>query len=145
VRPIQVSVDVAAPIERVWERISDIATHPEWMADALAVRFTSPTTRGVGTTFDCDTRIGPFRLTDPMEVTEWEDGRAIAIRHAGVVAGEGRMVLSSVPTGTRVVWTERLRFPWWQGGSATVVAARPVLRRIWSANLERLRDLIERG
>ena len=26
-----------------------------------------------GTTFDCDTKIGPFALTDRMEITEWVD------------------------------------------------------------------------
>jgi uncharacterized protein YndB with AHSA1/START domain len=145
VEPIRVAIDIAAPPAHVWECIKDIATHTEWMRDAVAIRFTSPTHAGVGTTFDCDTRIGPFRLTDRMEVTEWRPGEAMAIRHVGIVTGEGHFLLEPTGngTGTRFVWTESLVFPRWQGGALGAAAARPVLRRLWRGNLERLRDLAE--
>ena len=136
-------MDIQAPPAAVWDRIEDIATHTEWMREAVAIRFTSPTKSGVGTTFDCDTRVGPFRLTDRMEVTAWEAGRLMGIRHAGLVTGEGRFELRPFATGTRFVWTEVLRFPWWQGGPVTGFVAGAVLRRIWKANLSRLRDLVE--
>lgn len=144
--PIQVSIDINASPAAVWDYVEDIATHPEWMRDAVAIRFTSPTTSGVGTTFDCDTRIGPFRLTDRMEVTEWRAGEAMAIRHTGVVTGVGRFTLAPASGGgTHFVWTEELRFPWWQGGRVTALLARPVLRRVWQRNLQGLRDRVDRG
>jgi uncharacterized protein YndB with AHSA1/START domain len=146
VATIEVSVDIAAPVERVWAAVEDISTHTDWMRDAEAIRFTSTQTRGVGTTFDCDTRVGPFRLTDRMEVTEWRDGALLAIRHTGVVTGEGRFQLvATAPDRTRFVWTETLRFPRRRGGRVAATVAAPVLRRIWKGNLERLRDLVERG
>ena len=129
----------------MWEYIKDIGSHVDWMRDAVAIRFTSSQRDGVGTTFECDTRIGPFTTLDHMEVTEWEPDRAIAIRHRGVVTGEGRFALEPIDGGTRFVWTERLRFPWWQGGRVSGSVARPILRRVWRANLERLRDLVEGG
>src|SRR5205085_570203 len=48
---IHVSTVIAAPPERVWEAVRDIASHVEWMQDARAIRFTSATREGVGTTF----------------------------------------------------------------------------------------------
>ena len=45
-------------------------------------------TRGVGTTFDCDTKIGPFRLTDRMEITEWVPNAAMGVSHVGTVTAE---------------------------------------------------------
>ena len=80
---IRVSTLIDAPPARVWESVRDISSHIRWMDDADAIRFTSATRTGVGTTFDCDTRVGPLRLTDHMEVTEWEEPRRLGIRHVG--------------------------------------------------------------
>jgi uncharacterized protein YndB with AHSA1/START domain len=145
VASIHVSIDIPAPPDRVWACIEDIGSHPRWMRDALAIRFVSDQTKGVGTRFDCDTRVGPLRMTDRMEVTEWDPGRAMAIRHGGVVTGEGRFMLEPVPSGTRFSWTERLAFAPYLGGPLAGLVARPVLRRLWRGNLERLRDLVSSG
>lgn len=144
-RPVLVSIDISASPAAVWDYVKDISTHPEWMRDALAIRFTSPTSAGVGTTFECDTRVGPFRLTDHMEVTEWRDGEVMGIRHVGAVTGEGRFTLVPTPAGgTRFEWAEELEFPARRGGALAALLARPVLKRVWRGNLQRLRDRIER-
>lgn len=136
---IRVATIIDAPPARVWADVEDLATHPEWMHDAVSIRFTSPIRSGVGTTFDCATRVGPFRITDRMEVTQWEPERALGIRHVGVVSGEGRFVLKPCRGGrTRFIWIERLHFPWWMGGPAGAAAAKPVLRRVWRRNLRGL-------
>ena len=143
-RPIHVSIDISASPAAVWDYVKDISTHPEWMRDALAIRFTSPSRAGLGTTFECDTRVGPFRLTDHMEVTEWRDGEVMGIRHVGAVTGEGRFTLTAIPSGTRFEWAEELEFPARRGGARAALLARPVLKRVWRGNLQRLRDRIER-
>lgn len=135
---IRVAVDLSAPPEVVWAELRDINRHTEWMHDAVAIRFTSPSHQGVGATFDCDTKVGPIRLTDRMEVTRWDEPRAMGIRHVGVVTGEGEFTLTPHGDGTRFSWTERLRFPWWMGGPVGARLARPVLRRIWRRNLAAL-------
>jgi hypothetical protein len=129
----------------VWASIEDIASHVEWMEDAVAIRFTSGRRRsGVGTTFDCNTRVGPLRLTDRMEVTEWKRGRVMGIRHVGVVTGEGRFVLRrGWRGGTRFTWEERLVFPWWMGGPLGAVAGGQVLRLVWRRNLRNLKRRVE--
>ena len=48
---------------------------------------------GLAARFECDTRVGPFRLTDRMVVTEWRPRRAIGIAHHGIVGGQGRFTL----------------------------------------------------
>jgi carbon monoxide dehydrogenase subunit G len=134
VRRIRVARAVDAPVEVVWDALADIAAHVEWMADARAIRFTSPTEDGVGTTFDCDTKIGPLRLTDRMEVTEWVPDEAMAVRHVGIVTGDGRFTLQPADDDrTELTWEESLAFPWW-------IPARPaalVLKQVWRRNLRR--------
>jgi carbon monoxide dehydrogenase subunit G len=139
---IQVQRVIDAPTDVVWTELSDIASHVEWMADAAAIRFTGDRHRGVGTTFDCVTKVGPLRTVDRMAVTSWVEGREIGVRHEGLVTGEGRFTLRREVQDqdelTVVAWSERLLFRWYVGGPVTAVLAKPVLRRIWQGNLRRL-------
>lgn len=132
-RRIAVRRTIRADIGVVWDALADLGSHVEWMADAEAIRFTSRTTEGVGTTFDCDTKVGPLQLRDRMEVTEWDPERSMAVRHVGLVTGEGRFTLAPSPKGTDLRWEEELRFPWWLPS----VPAALVLRQIWRRNLRR--------
>jgi hypothetical protein len=139
---VDVGVTIDAPPGAVWATVEQIEHHVDWMADAERITFTTVQTRGVGTSFDCLTRVGPFRLVDRMTVTEWEPARSIGIEHRGLVTGRGRFTLRPSPGDrTRFTWIEDLRFPWWMGG----FVAAPVLRTVWRRNLRRLKDLIESG
>ena len=141
---IRVSTRIDASPRQVWAAVEDIGSHVEWMHDAVAIRFTSSRRRGVGATFDCDTRVGPFSLVDRMEVTEWRPRKAMGIRHVGLVTGDGRFSLRRAARGgTRFTWSERLSFPWWMGGPAGSFVAAPVLRRIWRRNLRNLKRRVE--
>jgi uncharacterized protein YndB with AHSA1/START domain len=140
---IEISIEVAAPPTVVWAHLADISSHVEWMADAESIRFTSASRQGAGTSFDCATRVGPFRLVDRMEITEWEPERSMGVRHVGLVTGTGSFDLTADGPSTSVLtWTETLRFPWWMAGPVGAWVARPVLRAIWKGNLRRLRDQI---
>jgi hypothetical protein len=141
---IRVRATIDAPRGAVWIHLADIAEHVQWMADARAIRFTGERRSGVGTTFECETRIGQLTTTDVMEVTEWHEGRSLGVRHSGVVSGAGRFVLGGDrPGSTSVTWDERLRFPWWLGGPVAGLVAAPVLRFVWRGNLRRLASLVE--
>lgn len=142
---IRIEETILAPPERVWAAVEDIATHVRWMEDAVAIRFISETRSGVGTTFDCDTKVGPFRLVDRMVVTEWDPPRTLGIRHAGVVTGVGRFVLAPAAGGTLFAWEESLTFPAWMGGEIGGRVAAPLLRRVWRRNLASLKTLVESG
>lgn len=141
---VSMSVTIGAAPAVVWKHVSDLASHPQWMHDAVAIRFVSEARSGPGVVMDCDTKVGPVKLTDRLVVTEWVEGRAISIRHAGAVTGTGRFALAAADHGcTLFSWAEDLRFPWWMGGPAGATAARPVLAWTWRRNLSTLRSLIE--
>lgn len=143
---IAVSIEIDAPPARVWGVVEPIERHVDWMADATEIRFTGERTRGVGTEFECDTKVGPITLTDEMTVTEWTEGERMGVRHSGVVTGTGVFELEPIDLGrrTRFTWTEDLTFPWFLGGRiGEVVGGQAVMRLIWRRNLRRLRALVE--
>jgi uncharacterized protein YndB with AHSA1/START domain len=141
---IRVSTVIAARPREVWSAIDDVATHVDWMHEARAIRFRTANRRGVGATFECDTRVGPLRLTDVMEITSWRPRRRMGVDHQSVVAGRGAFTMRRMRGGrTRFTWRERLIFPWWLGGPIGAVVGGEVLRVIWQRNLRSLKSLIE--
>ena len=143
---IRVGVEIDATPERVWQVVEPVERHVDWMHDAVAITFTTEQSRGVGTTFVCDTKVGPFKLADRMELTEWVPGEAMGVRHTGIVTGEGRFTLTPIDLArrTRFTWEETLRFPWWMGGPlGAFVGGRIVLAAIWRRNLRGLRRVVE--
>jgi uncharacterized protein YndB with AHSA1/START domain len=138
-----VAITIAAPPVEVWNFIETVERHVDWMADAETIRFTTAQNRGVGATFDCVTRVGPFRTTDRMEIVEWDAPHTMGIEHRGAVKGRGRFTLFPAAGGTRFTWSEQLTFPWWMGGPVGALLATPVLRAIWRRNLRRLKSMAE--
>lgn len=141
---IRVSTLIDAAPTAVWASIDDIATHVQWMEDARAIRFRGSRRQGVGTVFECDTKVGPLTLMDVMEITEWIPGRRMGVRHVGLVTGDGAFTLRSAKGGrTRFTWRERLVFPWWLGGPLGATIGSEVLRLIWRRNLRNLKGRVE--
>ena len=142
---ITVSIELDAPPDRVWDVVEPIEHHVDWMADAVAIRFVDERTRGLGTRFVCDTKVGPITLQDRMEITEWDPGRSMGVRHSGLVTGSGVFTLTPIDLGrrTRFTWEEELRFPWYLGGRvAGLIGGQAVLRMIWRRNLRALDRLV---
>ena len=143
---IRVSTVIDAPPAQVWDEVRHVGRHVDWMADAEEIRFTSRRHSGVGTTFDCLTKVGPIRLTDKMEITDWRDGKLMGVRHVGLVTGTGRFTVTKARGGrTRFTWDERLKFPWWLGGPVGGVVGGRIMRQIWKRNLRVLKALVESG
>jgi hypothetical protein len=115
------------------------------MADAVAIRFKTDQTRGTGTEFFCDTKVGPIKLVDEMKITSWVPMQAMGVTHTGVVTGTGEFTLEALsPSSTRFVWTEVLVFPWWLGGKlGALVGGQIVMKAIWRKNLRILKKLAE--
>jgi Polyketide cyclase / dehydrase and lipid transport len=135
---IEIAREIRVPVPVAWTELAALERHSEWMGDAERIMFRGEQRRGVGTTMEVLTRVGPFRTRDVMVVDRWEDGRAIGVAHRGLVSGAGVFLLEPTPEGTRIVWRERLHFPWYLGGRLTALLARPVLAMVWRENLERL-------
>ncbi|MDE0578267.1 MAG: SRPBCC family protein [bacterium] len=137
---IRVSTTIEASLDSVWEYVRRIDSHTEWMADAESISYQSDQTEGVGTAFECLTKVGPLRLNDTMVVTEWAEKEAIGVRHTGLVTGEGRFTLAPAGTDrTEFCWTEELQFPWWMGGILGDIVGARILELVWRRNLKTLR------
>ena len=139
---IEVSIDIPAPPQEVWDFAADLARNVEWMADAKSITFTSAQTEGIGTTFDCVTKVGPLKTTDQIEVVEWDPPHVLGIQHQGAVRGVGRFTLEPIPDGTRFTWAEDLTMPWYFGARVSQQPAAMVLERVWRRNLRTLRARI---
>jgi hypothetical protein len=136
---LRVQRTIEATPEQVWADISDLSTHVEWMQDAAALRFRSESRAGIGTTFECDTVVGPLRMTDTMTVTEWDRPYRIGIEHVGAAHGVGTFwIIEASATATQFIWVERISLPTWLGGAAGERFARPILAAIWGRNLDQL-------
>ena len=137
------AVEIRAPLEFVWARLSDLSSHAEWMSDAASISFVTEQRRGEGVRMRVPTRVGLFRITDLMEIDEWIERNRIGIRHVGPIGGRGRFEVSDHPPRCRLTWTEHLRFPWYLGGVLVEWASRPILRRVFRANLVRFQRRVE--
>ena len=147
---VTVSIDLDATPVEVWAIVEPIEDHTDWMADAVAIRFETEQTRGVGTKFLCDTKVGPIKLVDHMEITKWtpatatQDG-AMGVKHTGIVTGSGIFTLEPLAGGkrTKFTWTEDLEFPWYLGGRlGEIIGGKLVLGFIWKRNLRTLQALV---
>jgi uncharacterized protein YndB with AHSA1/START domain len=141
-------VNIAVIIDRtpatVWRCVEDISTHVDWMQDAVAIEFDTDQRRGPGTSFVCATKVGPIRIEDRMEITEWDVGRRMGVRHRGMVTGVGAFTLEPLSEGrTEFRWDEQLTFPWFLGGRLGEPVGGAVLGRIWKGNLAALKRRVE--
>ena len=135
---IRIAIQIPASVDTVWAELREIDRHVEWMHDAVAIDFLTEQRKGVGTRFDCATKVGPIRMTDRMEITSWIEGEEMGVRHVGLVTGDGTFTLTEVDGGTVFSWAETLTFPWWLGGRIGELIGGPILRLIWRRNLRML-------
>jgi len=141
--PIRTRVEIDAPITAVWARLADIETQPDWMTEMKRVRLSTDGPVGVGTRGEAEVRILGIPVTDPVEVTEFSAPHRFAIRHEGRFSGAGLLTLDTLDGGrrTRVEWAETLVPPVLPNLGALVQG--PILQRVFQADLERLKTLVE--
>ena len=141
---ISLSISLPRTSAVVWEELRHIERHVEWMNDAVSITFLSEQRSGVGTSFSCLTKVGPFTTRDVMRVTRWEEGRVMGVAHGGLISGEGVFLLHANEHSTVMTWQEHLHFPWWVGGRLSAAIIAPVLRIIWRKNLKNFRTQLLR-
>jgi hypothetical protein len=143
------SVDVAIPVDVLWDRITDWPSHGRWIP-LTRVRVLSDRPDGVGARFVTRTGIGPVGFDDPMEVVAWRPPEGARpgicrVRKFGrVVLGGAEFEVSAVPGGSRLAWTEdveiapaRLTRP---AGPLIAVVARFALSRVLRVMARRLEE-----
>jgi len=140
---IQISQVIDRTPSEVWNEMRHIERHVNWMHDAVEIRFTSDSREGIGTSFICLTKVGPFKTQDVMTITDWRDNEVMGVTHAGIVKGSGKFTITPHNPGSLVKWEEKLEFPSWALGSLGALLAKPILRLIWTKNLENLKRIID--
>ena len=139
------TIEINAPIERVWREMIDWEKQSEWM---LATRVyddrTSP--EGVGHRLKAFT--GPLArfnriigVMDSMVVSQWDPPRFCRVEHVGrIIRGFGTFILSELSDSVvRFDWYEEIDAP-----SALLAIIKPgVLIGVW-ISLRRFRALVER-
>ena len=59
-KTISVETTINAPLNKVWDEVSQINNHSNWMKDAVKIDFESELRSGIGTKIKVLTKIGPF-------------------------------------------------------------------------------------
>ena len=95
---------VAAPVERVWEVLSDPAGYPDWWTGVRKVTVLEPGEHGVGgvgTLYRMEWRSKlPYSLEFDSRVTRVEAPRLMEGQASGELAGTGVWRLFDAPAGT---------------------------------------------
>ena len=139
---MKMAITIDAPIEDVWDIVSDVERQPLWMEEMKSVRLTTPGPLGVGSRGEADVRIFLVGIVDPVEVDIFDPPLRFGIRHVGTYTGEGRITLEAIDAGrTLVRWDERLAPPFFP--HLGQLLQKPVLGAIFQADLERLREIVE--
>jgi hypothetical protein len=139
---IRMSAEVDAPIETVWDVVADVGRQPEWMAEMSDLRMLTDPPLGVGSRGEATVTIAGISTTDPVTVSLFQPPRRYGIVHEGRISGDGLIALASRAVGgpTIVEWEERLFPPVFPYVGAAVM--RPVLRRIFQGDLDRLAAMV---
>jgi hypothetical protein len=137
------SAEIRAPINAVWSYLVDWEGLYRWMSELSALRITSTRREGVGVEGVASVRIGGITTTDRIRVTDWDPPYRLTIVHLGWVSGSGAMVCQENSRGTLFGWTERLEPPLGPVGWIGMQILRPLIKRTFSADVRRLKELAE--
>jgi hypothetical protein len=77
------TIEIDAPLEVVWSRITKLDDVSEWSGDVLEAHYRTDTKRGVGAARLCEVR-GVGQLDE--EVVEWEEQAKMTLRIKGMPA-----------------------------------------------------------
>ena len=139
---MKMAITIDAPIDEVWDVVSDIERQPLWMEEMKAVRLRSPGPVGVGTRGEADVRIFLVGVVDAVEVDVYDPPTRFGIRHVGTFTGGGRITLEAIDAKrTLVRWDERLVPPIFP--HLGQLLQKPIMGAIFQADLERLREIVE--
>jgi hypothetical protein len=143
---LTLSVEVAAPAERVFAAMTDWPGQGRWMV-GTGVSALSPPGHGAGAELEAFTGVGRLGFLDTMTVTTWDPPRRVDVRHTGrVVRGTGSFEVVALGSGrSRFVWGEQLVMPGGAVGRAGWRVVRPIFRVGLRRSLAAFARLVEAG
>lgn len=144
------SIEIAAPVSRVFDALGDARTYPHWLVGAKRIRRVDDEWPSQDSSFHHTVGAGPVTVKDRTTVVEYERPHLLRLRAGVGPLGSAfvRFVLEDLGAHrTRVVFSEEpeggvLRFAWGTVG-------RPLMRLgIWGRNavsLANLKQYVEEG
>jgi Polyketide cyclase / dehydrase and lipid transport len=140
-----VGVEVAAPPQAVWDALVDWDRQGDWML-GTRVRGTVHAGVGVGAGIEAFTGVGRVGFLDTMVITVWDPPHRCDVEHTGrLIRGSGVFEVLSLPTGSRLVWTERLELPLGWAGRIGWPVVRPLVAAGVRRSLRNLARQVEAG
>jgi uncharacterized membrane protein len=102
----ELSVDIDAPIEKVYERLKDFTRDPDFSGGLIKIEQTTSGPIRVGARFRAEERV-PGKYTRLAEITALDEPRLIAWKASveGIMRTEWEFRLSPTGTGTHLVQT----------------------------------------
>ena len=100
----EVSVDIAAPVERVYGYLADLTRHSEWSMSVAVIEQVTPGPVGVGTEFKASETL-PVKLVSFARLTALEAPARVAWESTDhrVFRTQWEFALSALPGGTHLV------------------------------------------
>lgn len=140
----EATVEIEAPVEEVFRRLSDFTRHSDFSDGLARVEQLTPGAAGVGTRFRSQETI-PSRYVSHSEITALEAPRLIAWKAwvPRVMRTEWEFRLTSTGTGTRLTQVSR----WWAASPVGFVMLNLHRKRNAPrenrASLERIKAVVE--
>lgn len=145
--PIVNSIEISRPPEEVFSYLNDPSHLTEWQESAVSVRQEDPAGPVVGSRIVVTRRVGGRERTMTNEVTEMNPPRSFAGRGTdGPVRGVFRSTIEPLDDGSRSRVTMSLDFETRGIGKLIVpLVVRPQVKKEMPKNLQKLKELLERG
>jgi uncharacterized protein YndB with AHSA1/START domain len=139
---ISVDVCVDAPVDVVWDAVTDWAGQSDWML-GTRVWATEQDGVGIGGGVAAFTGVGRLGFLDTMVITGWDPPFRCDVRHTGrVVRGTGTFEVLALPHDrSRFVWSEELDLPLGRLGRM----GWPVVRPAFALGVRRSLDKLARS
>jgi uncharacterized membrane protein len=99
------SIDIKAPLETVFEYLTDISSHPEWVKWTKQAEITSLEKKGLGVTTSEVMQVGPRKERVESIVTEYKPEEFFTRRHTRGMEMTDRLSVVKTGDGTKVAWS----------------------------------------
>jgi uncharacterized protein YndB with AHSA1/START domain len=143
---IQLDLEIDAPIQRVWDLITDLDSQERWMEDVHTLEVIYRTSALEGSVLKVTSKLfGLPLLHDVMVITKVEPPHTLEIIHAGQFSGSGAFRLTQSGGLTRFTWVEEFDPP--LGSLGDIAAERvvsPHLQSVWTKSMQNVKRLAER-
>lgn len=143
-KPVVVELEIARPVNVVWEYMENAEHNPEWLSNMRFARWTTSPPIAVGSRYDQMARFLGRDVHTSFEVTELQPGRSVTISSLPGSSFPIRITREVEPLGT-----ERTRVRETAEGDASGFyrvaepLMRPMVRRSIARAYRRLKQLLE--